>query len=99
MNVIKAIQNRKRYDKFIVEESNNGKHLRRYYCKLPKIDEVANILNKVHTVLKGHLNGWSTVDYIQTIFHCHRQNIYLDCEEYVNKCLNCRVHKIHKKGS
>ena len=45
MNFIKAIQNRTRYDKFIIEESNNGKHLIGYYCKLPKIDEIANILN------------------------------------------------------
>ena len=52
----------------------------------PKIVEVANILNEAHTVLKGHLNGRNTADYIQTIFHCYWQNIYLDCEEYVNKC-------------
>ena len=40
-----------------MEESNNGKQLIGYYCKLPKIDEVANILNEAHIVLKGHLNG------------------------------------------
>ena len=51
MNVIKANQILGRYDKFIIEESNNGKHLIGYYCKLPEIDEIANILNEVHTVL------------------------------------------------
>ena len=40
--------------KVIIEESNNDKNLIGYYCKLPKIDEVANILNEVNTVLKGH---------------------------------------------
>ena len=40
-----------------MEGSNNGKQLIGYYCKLPKIDEVANILNEAHIVLKGHLNG------------------------------------------
>ena len=58
---------------------------------------VANILNEAHTDLKGHLNGRSTVDYIQAILHWYWPNIYLDCEEYVNKCLKCRMHKIHKK--
>ena len=97
LNVIKAIQNTTRYDKFIIEESNNGKHLIGYYSKLPKIDEVSNILNEAHTILKGHLNGRSTADYIQTILHWYWPNIYLDCEEYVNKCLKCRMHKIQKK--
>ena len=88
MNAIKAIQNPKIYnDKFIIEEFNNGKHLIRYYCKLPKIYEVANIFNEAHTVIKGHLNGRSTADDIQTILHWYWLNIYLDCEEYVNKCL------------
>ena len=64
LKVVKAIQNPARYDKFIIEESNNGKHLIGYYCKLPKIDEVENILNEAHTVLKGHLNSRSTADYI-----------------------------------
>ena len=64
MNVIKAIQNFTRYNKFIIGESNIGKHLIGYYCKLPKIDEVANILNEAHTVLKGLLNSRSTADYI-----------------------------------
>ena len=54
LNVIKAIQNPTRYDKFIIEESNNGKHLIEYYRKLSKIDEVANIIYDAHTVLKGH---------------------------------------------
>ena len=44
LNIIKANQNRSRYDKFIIEESNNGKHLIGYYGKLPKIDETPNIL-------------------------------------------------------
>ena len=87
LNFIKSIQNNTRYDKFIIEESNNGKHLIGYYCKFPKIDEVANILNEAHTVLKCHLNGRSTADYIKTILHWYWPNIYLDCEEYVNKCL------------
>ena len=93
MNVIKAIQNPTRYEKFIIDESNNCKHLIGYYSKLPKIDEVSNILNKANTALKGHLNGRSTADYIQTILHWYWPNIYLDCEEYINKCLKCRMHK------
>ena len=36
LNVIKSIQNRTRYYKLIIEESNNGKHLIGYYCKLLK---------------------------------------------------------------
>ena len=76
LNVIKAIQNLTRYDKFIIEESNNGKHLIEYYCKLLKIYEDANILNEAHTVLKGHLNGRSNADYIQTILHCFCNNIF-----------------------
>ena len=56
LNIIKANQNRTRYDKFIFEESNDGKHLIKYYCKLPKIDEIASIINKALTVLKDHLN-------------------------------------------
>ena len=97
MNVIKENQNPTRYDKFINEESNNGKYLMGYYCKLPKIDKIPKILNKAHTVLKGNLNGRSTADYIQTILHCYEPNVYLDCEQYLNKCLKCRKHKIHKK--
>ena len=89
LNVIKAIQNRARSDKFIIEESNNGKHLIGYYFKLPKINEVANILNVAHLLLNGHLNGKSTADYIQTILHFYWPNIYLDCEVYLNKCLKC----------
>ena len=53
-------------------------------------------LMKAYTVLKGHLNGRSTADYIQTILHWYWPNIYLDCEQYVNKCLKFRMHKIHK---
>ena len=56
LNIIKANQNRTRYDKFIFEESNDGKHLIKYYCKLPKIDEIASITNEALTVLKDHLN-------------------------------------------
>ena len=82
LNVIKAIQNPTKYDNLITEESNNGKHLIGYYCKLLKIDEVANILSGAHTVLKCHLNGRGTADYIQTILHWYWPNIYLDCEEY-----------------
>ena len=82
LNVIKAIQNPIRYDKFIIGESNNSKHLIGFYCKLSKTDEVANILNEAHAVLKGYFNGRSTADYIQTILHCCWQNIYLDCEQY-----------------
>ena len=76
MNVIKTIQNSTRYDKIIIEESNNGKHLIGYYCKLPKIDEVAKNFNEAHTVLKGHLNSRSTADYIQTILHWYWPNIF-----------------------
>ena len=96
MNVIKANQNPTRYDKFIIEKSNNDKQLTGYYSKLPKIDGVTNIFNEAYTVLKGHLNGRSTADYIQTILHWYWPNIYLDCEQYVNKCLKFRMHKIHK---
>ena len=69
MNVIKASQNSTRYRKLIIEESSNGKYLIGYYCKLPKFDEVVNIINEAHTVLKGHLNDRSTADYIQSILH------------------------------
>ena len=48
----KPIQNPTRYDKFIIEESNNGKHLIGYYCKPPKIDEVTNKLMKLIQYLK-----------------------------------------------
>ena len=92
---LNVIQNLTRYDKFIIKEFYNGKHLIWYYCKLPKIDEIANIWNEAHTVLKGYLNGRSTANYIQTILHWYWPNIYLDCEEYLNKYLKCRMHKIH----
>ena len=80
LNVVNANQKQTRYDKFIIEESNNGKHIIGYYCKLPKIDEVANILNEVHTILKDHFNSRSTADYIPTNLHYYWPNKYLDCE-------------------
>ena len=46
LNVIKANQNPTRYDKFIIEKSNNDKQLTGYYSKLPKIDGVTNIFNE-----------------------------------------------------
>ena len=76
MNCIKANENPRKYDNLIIEESNNGKHFIRYYCKLPIIDEVANILNEAQTVLKDHLNGRNTADYIQTILHCYWPNVF-----------------------
>ena len=76
MNFINAIQNPTRYDKFIIKESNNRKHLIGYYCKLPKIDEVANILNEAHTVLKGHLNGRS-MQIISKLFFGATGRIYI----------------------
>ena len=71
MNVIKEKQNLTIFDKYIVEESNNGKHLIGYYCRIKKIDEIASNFNEAHIVLHGHLNGRSTADYIQTILHCY----------------------------
>ena len=82
LNAIKVIQNPTWYDKFIIEESNNGKHVKGYYWKLLKFDEIANIISEAHLVLKGHLNDRSTADYIQTILHMYWPNIYLDCEQY-----------------
>ena len=54
LKFIKSNKNYTRYDRFIIEGSNKGKHLIGYYCKLIKIDEIANILYEVHTVYKGH---------------------------------------------
>ena len=71
LKVIKVIQNRKRYDNFIIEGSNNGKIFIKYYCWVPKIDEIANTLNEAQIVLKHHLNSRSTADFIQTILHCY----------------------------
>ena len=49
LNILIANQNITRFDKLIIEESNKGKHLIRYYCMFSKIDEITNILNEAHT--------------------------------------------------
>ena len=52
LNVIKANQNFTRYDKFIIEESHNGKHLKEYYCKLQKMMKLKTFLMKLIQYLK-----------------------------------------------
>ena len=42
-----------------------NKNLIGYYHKVTTIDELSKILNEAHTVIKSHLNYWSTADYIQ----------------------------------
>ena len=95
MNVIKANQNPRRYNKFITEESKNGKHLIEFYFKIPKFDEIVSILDELIQYLKviQIAEVQQTISKLLFITTCL---IYLDCEEYVNKCFKWRMHKIHK---
>ena len=97
LDLIKSKENPTTFDKFVIEESGDNKNLIGYYRKLPTIDELPKILNEAHTMIKSHLNSRSTADYIQDTLNWYWPNIYLDCEEFVNKCINCRMHKTHKK--
>ena len=97
LNLIKSKENLTTFDKFVIEESGGNKNLIGYYRKPPTIDELPKILNEAHTMIKSHLNSRSTADYIQDTLNWYWPNIYLDCEEFVNKCINCRMHKTHKK--
>ena len=87
MDLIKYIEHPTTFDKFVIEESGGNKNLIRYYHKLPKI------LNETHTIIKRHLNFKYTADYTQDTLNWYWPNIYLDCEEFVNKCINWNMYK------
>ena len=97
LDLIKSKENPTTFDKFVIEESGDNKNLIGYYRKLPTIEKLSKTLNEAHTMIKSLLNSRSTSDYIQDILNWYWPNIYLDCEEFVNKCINCRMHKTHKK--
>ena len=97
LDLIKSKENPSTYDKLVIEESGGNKNLIWYYRKLPTIDELPKILNKAHTMIKSHLNSRSASDYIQDTLYWYWSNVYLDCEEFINKYINSRIHKTHKK--
>ena len=97
LDVIKANENTTVYDKFIIQESRGNKSLIGYYRILPTIDEIPKMLNEPHARIKSHLNYRNTADYIQNTLHWYWPNIFSDCEDFVNKCIKCRMHKTHKK--
>ena len=97
LDVIKANENTTVYDKFIIQESRGNKSLIGYYRILPTIDEIPKMLNEAHAWIKSHLNYRNTADYIQNTLHWYWPNIFSDCEDFVNKCIKCRMHKTHKK--
>ena len=98
LDLIKSKENPTTFDKFVIEESGGNKNLIRYYHKIPTIDELPKNPE------------WSTYNdtkftyiievlfiIIKDTYNCYWPNIYLDCEEFVNKCINYMMYKIHKK--
>ena len=97
LDLIKTKENHNTLDKFVIEESGDDKNLIGYYRKLPTIKEHSKILNEAHTMIKSQVNYRSTADYIQDTLNWYWSNIFLDCYEFVNKCINWRMHKTHMK--
>ena len=72
-------------------------HLIGYYKMLPKTEDIPNIMERAHQVIKKHLNYRATADYIQDTLNWYWPNIYLDWQEYVSMCIKCRMYFIPKK--
>ena len=86
-----------KYDKFVIYDSNSrGMHLIGYYRMLQKTEDIPNIMERSHQVIKKHLNYRVTTEYIQDTLNWYWSNIYLDWQEYVSMCIKCRMHFIPK---
>ena len=73
-------------------------HLIEYNNKmLPKTEDIPNIMEKTHQVIKLHLYYRATAEYIQDILFWYRPNIYLDWQVYVFMFIKCRMHCIPKE--
>ena len=88
LKIVKENMHNSKYDKFIIYESNSwGMYLFGYYRMLPKIEDIPNIMEMTHQMIKRHLNYRATADYFQDILYWYWPNIYRDWHEYVSMCL------------